>query len=99
MEQRDEELDAAQEVLRQGTPYIHPPEEREQLGGMCWINHNRVCGADCMAYDPEAPEGYEKCRVLGAAQMLIQLPPVKPASVALHPQIQEILRGSVPPKV
>lgn len=71
MEQRDKELDDLQNAMTQGTPFIHPPDEREQTNGMCWINSNRACGADCMAFDPEAPEGYEKCRVLGAAQVLI----------------------------
>lgn len=35
-----------------GSPHIEGPEEIEVRNGeACWINHIRVCGADCIAYN------------------------------------------------
>jgi len=35
-----------------GAPYIAEPDEIEtKEGDACWINHVRVCGPDCVAYN------------------------------------------------
>ncbi len=35
-----------------GSPYLEEPAEIELRNGeACWINHIRVCGADCIAYN------------------------------------------------
>ncbi len=96
---RDEELDAAQRELN-GVPHIDKPDEI-RAGLSCWLNQNRICQSDCMAFDPEAPEGsFDCCRILAAAQGLI--PVMQLAQRPMHPapvSIQDAIRGVAPPSV
>jgi hypothetical protein len=43
------------------TPFIHHPDMKddkpEKNGLVCFLDMNRPCGADCMAYLVERPEG------------------------------------------
>jgi hypothetical protein len=41
------------------TPYLHHPDLKEddaRHGLVCFMDHNRVCGPDCMAYLSDPPE-------------------------------------------
>lgn len=49
-----------------GTPYIHPPDTGSVRDGtVCWRIDNRICGADCTAYNTEGiPGTQEVCHLL-----------------------------------
>jgi len=87
---RDEELDAMERELEAlanakhaGDPHIERPDELDIGPGMlCWLDGTRVCGADCVSFNPEELdqhgdmlEGPNKCLALfymgqqGAAAM------------------------------
>lgn len=52
--------------------HIHPPDTLEvQNGESCWLDGNRICGGDCMAFNPGG-EGPEKCSVLVMGGQLAQ---------------------------
>jgi hypothetical protein len=68
--ERDRELEELERELgRVEAPYIHRPEELDLRDGMlCWLDGARVCGPDCVAYNPEetdergeALQGPNKC--------------------------------------
>lgn len=73
---RDTELDDLQRDLRgvksEGQPFIERPEKLDlQQGSLCWMDGSRVCGADCVAFNPEelddsglATDSPNKCLVL-----------------------------------
>lgn len=65
MGKRDEEYDATMREL-QGTPYIEEPTELDvDVGGACFINHERLCRPDCTAFgDADAPTAAERCMIL-----------------------------------
>ncbi len=62
---RDEEYDRTVKELR-GTPFIEEPKELDvDVGGACFINHERLCRPDCTAFgDPNAPTAAERCMIL-----------------------------------
>lgn len=73
MTTRENELD---EVTQgQDRPYIHKPDKVDvDLGGLCFLDRNRVCGPDCTAFvDPAAPTAIERCLLLGAVAGGIEL--------------------------
>lgn len=40
---------------RPGAPFLEEPDEIEtKEGDSCWINHMRICGPDCIAYNPDS---------------------------------------------
>lgn len=66
---RDKELDDLVDELK--TPFIERPDEMDiRAGVLCWLDGSRVCGADCVAFNPEeqeaglASDGPNKCLVL-----------------------------------
>ena len=64
-EDRDEELDALEEDLRQ--PYIAPPDEiKEGEGQICFLNADRPCLPDCTAFNiyAQPAQGPERCTFL-----------------------------------
>lgn len=73
---RDTELDDLQRDLRgvksEGQPFIERPEKLDlRQGSLCWMDGSRVCGADCVAFNPEeldegglATDSPNKCLVL-----------------------------------
>jgi hypothetical protein len=49
--ERDDELDAAEAALSYD-PHIESPDELEiPIGGNCWVDQSRKCGADCVAFN------------------------------------------------
>lgn len=71
MTTRDEELDALEKELR--TPYIETPDRMAAAdGSMCWLDGDRRCGPDCMAFntvgvgveDDAVIQGHTQCVVL-----------------------------------
>ena len=46
--------------MTEDTPYIEPPDEmdddHERNGLICFMNEERQCGADCMAYSTQPSE-------------------------------------------
>lgn len=66
----DEELARIEAELRgTPTPAIDKPDELDMAPGMgCWLDKERMCGPDCMAYDVDAEPGSgpKFCLVLGA---------------------------------
>jgi len=76
---RDEELDAMERELEElanatpaGDPHIKRPDELDIGPGMlCWLDGTRLCGADCVSFNPEEIdehgsmlEGPNKCLAL-----------------------------------
>lgn len=68
---RDDELDALEKELR--APFIETPDRLEAAdGSMCWLDGDRRCGPDCMAFnalgvgvEPDAViQGHLQCVVL-----------------------------------
>ena len=64
--ERDEELDAVARELRE-VPHIEKPDEKDPgRGGLCFLNHARVCGPDCVAYDSASvPHPADRCFIVG----------------------------------
>lgn len=49
---RDQELDEIEKELAQ--PFLHEPDKLDLAeGDVCWLNMDRICKPDCMAYNPE----------------------------------------------
>jgi hypothetical protein len=75
---RDKELDEVEKELlgvkpaAGGQPFIERPEKLDlRRGSLCWMDGSRVCGADCVAFNPEeldeqgqATDSPNKCLVL-----------------------------------
>lgn len=69
---RDKELDAVQAELRKPVPALERPEEiTPEQGAMCFLDVNRVCGADCAAYIGENPLPHERCLVLSSLSGIV----------------------------
>jgi hypothetical protein len=51
----DEQTEAdLRELERRGRPKIDHPDEKQILDGeVCWHNSQRVCGADCVAFNTD----------------------------------------------
>jgi hypothetical protein len=75
MTQRDVELEGVIQDLRRGDPYIERPDEIPvDIGAACFLNGNRVCGADCSAFtDPHAPTAQERCLILSSVSTGLEL--------------------------
>lgn len=56
----DEETEAdLRELERRGRKKIETPDEKQLLDGeICWHNSQRVCGADCIAFNVEQLDEY-----------------------------------------
>lgn len=75
------------------TPYVHEAGDTKSItdGMSCWKDRHRMCGGDCVAFNPEAPEGsFERCHLLVfksqqalGALMLAKRQPA-PATAAAH---------------
>jgi hypothetical protein len=51
---RDRELDRLEQELA-GAPYIEEPGDKKVGdGSMCWLNGERMCGGDCVAFNWES---------------------------------------------
>jgi hypothetical protein len=75
---RDRELDEVEEELLGvkgapgGQPFIERPEALDlRPGSLCWLDGSRVCGADCVSFNPDeldehgqATDSPNKCLVL-----------------------------------
>lgn len=68
--ERDEELSEAERELAEAekafgsSRYIHRPDEIDLQDGMtCWLDGERVCGGDCMAFNIDG-DGPNQCLVL-----------------------------------
>lgn len=73
---RDTELDDLEKELTgvksAGQPFIERPSQLDlRNGSLCWMDGSRVCGADCVAFNPEeldnhglATDSPNKCLVL-----------------------------------
>ena len=63
---RDKFLDELVNNLRNDRPYIDKPDEVPiDLGGVCFLDGSRVCGASCTAFvDPDGPTARDRCAVL-----------------------------------
>lgn len=93
---RDKELDGLQSELNR--PNIEQPDEKTpQQGGLCFLNHHRICGADCVAYAGDQPLPADRCFMLSsaimiAAQIDVLVPELmkkaKPAKQGPTPQIE-----------
>jgi hypothetical protein len=95
MTSREEELKQLVRDLSTD-PYIEKPEEiSTDVGGACFLDRHRICGADCTAFtDPHAPTAAERCTLLTGVnaglelfQELIQLrkQPARPAPPDIRP--------------
>lgn len=73
---RDLELDALEREFKQmgQTPHIHQPDEKNvEHNGMCWINVERLCGPDCVAFgDPAEPDPGRRCRILNVGETFLE---------------------------
>ena len=50
---REDDLDEIENELK-AEPFIDRPREFDEVAGMlCWLDGSRVCGADCVAFNPE----------------------------------------------
>ena len=107
MSTRDDDLDAAEKDLAgdtNGKPFIHRPETMELRDGLlCWLDGNRVCGADCVSWNAEIEEdaGPNRCLVLlymgqqassAVSAMLVS----RRAAVAAQDAIRVAAGGGVP---
>lgn len=72
---RDEDLEQLMGELRSDKPYIEKPDELTvDVGGGCFLDRHRVCGADCTAYlGNDLPTAPERCAVLAGATKGLQL--------------------------
>jgi hypothetical protein len=73
---RDKELDDLEKELRNvkpsAQPFVQRPESLDlRPGSLCWLDGSRVCGADCVSFNPEelddngvATDSPNKCLVL-----------------------------------
>lgn len=73
---RDVEMDDVEKELRDAAskkPFIHRPEQLDiGKGALCWMDGARLCGPDCVAFNPQEgldPSGVpvdspNKCLVL-----------------------------------
>lgn len=73
---RDKELDEVERALREvkpsEKPFIQRPDALDlRRGSLCWLDGSRVCGADCVSFNPEeldehgvATDSPNKCLVL-----------------------------------
>lgn len=53
---RDEKLDEVERELRD--PYLYEPDVKKLAPGMtCFLNQDRVCGTDCMAFNTDEVDG------------------------------------------
>lgn len=55
---RDNELDEIQKELTgvksAGQPFVERPETLDlRRGSLCWLDGSRVCGADCVSFNPD----------------------------------------------
>jgi hypothetical protein len=63
--ERDEDLDELQKELEQ--PFIEEPDELDEGAGQtCFINQDRMCRADCTAFNiyAQPAQGPERCIML-----------------------------------
>ena len=54
--------------------FIHSPDQMDddnKNGLICWMNMNRPCGADCMAYLSSPPEGKDYIGQWAHCQFLV----------------------------
>jgi hypothetical protein len=85
---------------RPGAPFIEEPDEVEtKEGDSCWINHARICGPDCIAYnlddvdDGGAPvQGPTRCTMIVLVGQLSSA-----ASALAQIKKQEMRSRQVPP--
>lgn len=78
----DKELDDLEKELR-GKPFVHEPDELNiPEGAVCWLNMDRLCRGDCIAFNigADAASGPERCMLLvymseqtASSQMLVQI--------------------------
>lgn len=109
---RDEELSKLERALT-APPHIHEPETKNLGGGaMCWLNADRVCGADCVAFnidgvglpEDEAVQGPNQCTVLVyagqiGAGSLAQIQLLKKSKIAAADAARNAAAQSKPPEV
>lgn len=113
---RDKELDEVERELRNvkpapgGQPFIERPETLDQRrGSLCWLDGSRVCGADCVAFNPNeldeaghATDNPNKCLVLtymgqqGSAALAI-IAASRTAAKAAQDKRREEAGGGTPP--
>lgn len=58
-DRRDRELNELERELK-APPHIESPDVKNFDGGACWLDKDRVCGPDCVAYNIDGvglPEG------------------------------------------
>jgi hypothetical protein len=115
----EEESDFARQIREeaetleaQGTQYVHRPDELDLRAGMvCWLESTRVCGPDCVAFNPEeldehgAPNNVPtQCLVLtymgqSGAAALVTVSKNRRELKHLQDQQRQSMQGPPPPKV
>lgn len=66
MNKRDEDFKQLMDELKSDQPYVAKPDRiNVDIGGACFLNSDRVCGADCTAYvSDDEPTASERCSIL-----------------------------------
>jgi hypothetical protein len=91
--ERDKEFDAVMGSL--SDPYIEKPDELDPSGALCWLDMQRMCGPDCVAFNTAATGTEDQCRALNA--MTSQVVSLRQTAKTLA----DLKRGGIPqpPKV
>lgn len=63
--ERDRELDDVLGALND--PYIEKPDELTAgSGALCWLDMQRLCGPDCVAFNTKSESTEDQCRALNS---------------------------------